>query len=72
MRSEVYEKMKKIDIGDRLNALREEWVNNTNPSHEELLEYDLGLKFIIAAALVELVIIGRENQEKDETNGSNE
>jgi hypothetical protein len=48
------------DLGDRLNALREEYLKTEllTPYHT----LDLGVKMIMAAALLELVKIGRENQ----------
>lgn len=40
------------DLGDRLNALRHVFVNTNLSNYEDL---DIGVKLIIAAALVELV-----------------
>ena len=53
------------DLGDRLNALRDQYVKTKmlTPYHE----LDLGVKMIMAAALVELVKIKREEQSKDES-----
>ncbi|WP_411753266.1 hypothetical protein [Serratia sp. (in: enterobacteria)] len=50
------------DIGDRLNALRAVYAEmHLNDEYKEL---DIGVKMIIAAALVELVKIERENQRR--------
>jgi hypothetical protein len=49
------------DIGDRLNELRAIWVEDKEC--KDYLNYDIGVKMVIAAGIVELVKIGRENQE---------
>ena len=57
------------DIGDRLNALREEWLKvDYKMNNMEYQNFDLGVKFIMAAAMVELVRIGREEQEANQNN----
>jgi hypothetical protein len=53
--------MSLTDIGDRLNALRHEFVKAQLTNYQD---FDIGVKMIIAAALVELVKIERENQER--------
>ena len=45
--------MKLMDIGDRLNALRVEYIESEDLDTYQTL--DIGVKLIIAAALVEMV-----------------